>query len=66
MDIMHPLAVIGTNDIFISAKYTPFSSYKPGCVRIVLEESMLVAPRIKTNGSIMKLIQGQDNGNGSV
>lgn len=31
----------GTKDIFISAKYTPFSGYKTGCVRRSLEKDLL-------------------------
>lgn len=30
----------GTKDIFISAKYTPFTHYKPGCVRRSLEKDL--------------------------
>lgn len=31
----------GTKDIFISAKYTPFKHYKPGCVRKSLEKDLM-------------------------
>ncbi len=30
----------GTEDIFLSAKYTPFTHYKPGCVRKSLEKDL--------------------------